>query len=66
METYFKSCDCVRFCGVNKLAFRGSNNEIGKPGVEYFIILINSYDSVLSSHLKYRGQTTCLSTEIRN
>jgi hypothetical protein len=48
---------------------RGSNNEIGKPGCGIFlnlISLISNYDSVLSSHLKYHGQTTYLSNKIQN
>lgn len=49
--------------------FDRSNNEIGKPGCGIFlnlIRLINNYDSVLSNHLKYHGQTTYLSNKIQN
>jgi len=61
--------DCVRFCCVNNLALRGSNCDIGKPGCGIFlnlIGLISKYDSVLSSHLKHKGQITYLSNKIQN
>jgi len=61
--------DCIKFCSINNLSLRGSNNEIGKPGCGIFlnlIRLINNYDSVLSNHLKYHGQTTYLSNKIQN
>lgn len=59
----------VRFCSVNSLIIRGSNNEIGKSGCGIFlniIGLISNYDSVLASHLRYNVQTTYLSNKIQN